>query len=445
MNSLMFAFASVLCISTASALPPFELFPADVDIRIATGEEAAASPEPQIVCVPGAEWLRLDLAGSELPPGWMLRITSTEDGASQSLDAHSLAVWSSKSAFFNGDTVDVELQPPAGTIYSPPARAVVSRVAAGLPGPHPALRTVCGNDDRVPSSDARIGRLVLDPFDPQVPFIDPRPSCTGWITVTGALLTAGHCYDAPPVPQVIEFNVPQNDANGNHNWSHPNDQYLVRINRVVWNYPNDVGQDWAVFDVAPNTNTGLLPAQAQGAFFRLSYDLNPSMIRITGYGTDTEAVRDNTQQTDVGPRLNGGPNCDSATDCWWEYQTDTETGNSGGPIIDAGSNLSIGIHTNGGCDSNDGNRGTSFLNDALEAAIAGFFGNPTVFVDASTPIGVHNGTAFRPYRSFVEAWHSLPSDGRLSIAPGIYPIVGEIVLNRDATITAPVGPVTIGQ
>jgi hypothetical protein len=74
------------------------------------------------VRVEGAAWLRLafravDLAGDpEQGTGALLRITSFADGAVQELDARHVAEWQATSAYFNGDTlqVDVEALPGSG-------------------------------------------------------------------------------------------------------------------------------------------------------------------------------------------------------------------------------------------------------------------------------------------------------------------------------------------
>ena len=58
----------------------------------------------------------------------------------------------------------------------------------------------------------------------------------------------------------------------------------------------------------------------------MKQDLGPANIRITGYGVD-DGVDNQTEQTHVGP--NAG-----SSGTTMRYQTDTECGNSGGPVID---------------------------------------------------------------------------------------------------------------
>jgi hypothetical protein len=132
-----------------------------------------------------------------------------------------------------------------------------------------------------------------------------------------------------------------------------------------------------VFQVLPNTQTGLTPAAAQGATFQLSNTDNPAQVRITGYGVDGPApnfgaggprnTQNQTQQTHGGTL---SQNTGGATSGVLRYEVDTQGGNSGSPVIVEGGNIAIGIHTNGGCTASGGtNAGTSFRNAALWAAV----------------------------------------------------------------------------
>ncbi len=49
----------------------------------------------------------------DLAAGSFIRITSSLDGQAQELDAAALAAWHHSSAYFNGDTVIVEVVGPA--------------------------------------------------------------------------------------------------------------------------------------------------------------------------------------------------------------------------------------------------------------------------------------------------------------------------------------------
>ena len=87
---------------------------------------------------------------------------------------------------------------------------------------------------------------------------------------------------------ILEFNVPQSLANGTTVQAAPQDQYPVVAGSIV-SMEGTGDNDWAVFNVGRNANTNLLPVQAQNAFYRLSTDLTPATIRITGYGVDGPA------------------------------------------------------------------------------------------------------------------------------------------------------------
>jgi len=221
---------------------------------------------------------------------------------------------------------------------------------------------ICGStDDRVASANPRVGRIM--PI-----------GCTGWLIDGNRLLTAGHCIGA--ATQTVEFNVPASQNNGTIVAPPVRDQYRVISGSIV-SQTGGVGNDWAVFQVLANTQTGLMPAAAQGAIFQLSNTDNPAQARITGYGLDGPApnfgaggplnAQNQTQQTHVGTL---SQNTGGATSGVLQYDTDTQGGNSGSPVVVEGSNTAIGIHTNGGCTPNGGtNAGTSFRNAALWTAI----------------------------------------------------------------------------
>jgi hypothetical protein len=186
-------------------------------------------------------------------------------------------------------------------------------------------------------------------------------------------------------------------------------------------------------------------------FYRMSRDYNPSTVRITGYGVDGPSPdfgdpppnnADNaTQQTHSGPY--NGETVVGASEVYLEYEADTQPGNSGSQVIVNGTDITIGIHAEGGCTSSGGsNKGTSFENDDLENAIQTFPGTNVVYLDNGHPTTVEDGTVFRPYDTIIEASSAVSSGGILSIVAGYYN--ENIIINRPMTITAPVGVVRIG-
>ncbi len=307
--------------------------------------------------VPDETWLRLTFYEATLartPAGGhstVLRITSLADAAMQHHTTQTLNQWSHTSAYFNGDAVRLEV------IADPDARAsrlrikvVMAGIACGDP-----LSSICGpTDDRLPSDDPRAGRAL--PI-----------GCTAWIfdDANNCLLTAGHCSTTSL--QVIQFNVPFSDGGGNLQHPGPEDQYTVDVSSKQ-SVNGGVGNDWGYFGCFANTETGLTPGEAQGAFFTLADSPPPVQgqdIRITGYGVDSSPPEWNQiQQTLAGPYV-------TFFGSTVQYRTDTTGGNSGSPVINDENGLAIGIHTHGGCDAGGGqNSGTGSNHAGWQAALA---------------------------------------------------------------------------
>jgi hypothetical protein len=108
--------------------------------------------------------------------------------------------------------------------------------------------------------------------------------------------------------------------------------------------------------------------------------------------------------------------------------------------------LTIGIHTNGGCNATGtaSNSGTSFEVDALETAINDLPGAQTIYVDLFHPMRIaEEGTLFRPYQLLPPALAATPTGGVLSLYVGAYGIPSGTILNRAMTVDAPSGEVAI--
>ncbi len=310
---------------------------------------------------PGASWIRLRfdevlLAGDpDDETRSVLRLTSLLDGAVQELDALDLVRWSNSSAYFNGDTVLIE-------VVSRGANGIHSiRMSEFTAGPDAGVtaevqRTLCGvTDDRELSYDPRIARVA--PI-----------GCTAWMIddCNNCFLSAGHCIGTGS--QIVQFNVPLSNPNGSWNHPHPDDQYPIDQDSMQFE-ANGTGSDWAYFGAFPNSSTGLRPADAQGEVFE--YIAPPTVagqtIRITGYGTvlwPMPGTWNAVQKTHTGPFTQR-----SGSRVW--YAADTTGGNSGGPVILESSGKAIGIHTHGGCTTLGGaNTGTSIIQSALQNALA---------------------------------------------------------------------------
>ncbi|GAB4300445.1 MAG: hypothetical protein Kow0098_27840 [Ignavibacteriaceae bacterium] len=292
-------------------------------------------------------WLRLHFSKVNLGQESFLIITSMLDGAQQKLDAKGMSQWQNSSAYFNGNTVELELwvAPGDANIYVGVDEIMVGEYA-GLAN----TESICGpTDDRISSNNPKTGRLL-------------NIGCTAWIIPNGKLVSAGHCLSSGAgLASTLEFNVPPSLPNGTIQHPGPEDQYAT-IGSSFQFTDGGIGNDWGVFEVSPNTITGLMPKEAQGDYWVLAQDLGPTNIRITGYGVD-DGEDNQTQQTHVGP--NAG-----STGTTMRYQTDTQGGNSGSPVIDDATGRSVGVHTHGGCTSSGGNNsGTSLFHANFWAAV----------------------------------------------------------------------------
>lgn len=389
----------------------------------------------EVVQISGAPWLQLHFSDYNLGKQSYITITSLKDGGQQRLDSNNMKNWYNSSAYFNGDAVEVELHAEPGEkgIFFR-----IDQISVGeWMGSNLWIESLCGGDDRVASNDPAVGRIV-------------PAGCTGWIVSNGAHLTAGHCAGSMGT---IEFNVPQSLCDGTIVHPGPDDQYPINGNSIVFADDGlvNVGDDYAVFACNQNANTRLLPVQAQSEFYRMSRDdKSPASVVVTGYGMDDTPRgctngrnSDNqTQQVHSGDFLREvieGP-----SDSYLEYTVDTQGGNSGSPVIIAGTALTIGIHTNGGCyPPGEGNIATSFENDNLESAIQRFPGTNVVYADRDHPAVQKDGTVFRPYSTVLQAVNAATSGAIVSIVKGSYSET--MTINKVLTLVAPVGAVTIGQ
>ncbi len=418
-------------------------------------------PLERVIRIEGAEWLQIAFDGYDLGSGSWISLRSLRDGGLQTLDARSIKKWGSRSAYFNGDAVELVLHvaPDDRGVFVNVARAIVGELArrAAVLDEDPAfLKSICGaSDDRTSSNDNRVGRL--------------RPSgCTAWRVTNGAFLTAGHCVDLDPdnsgplLPDgvldsltVVEFNVPASDSNGTITNAAPVDQFPANNTTVQWRFDGTgqgFGKDWAVFGVYPNDSTGMMPHQVYGLPFRMTKE-TPTFgqtMRVTGFGVDSLPAgtpgpfnqSNMTNQTTIGTY---NAETSSGQDIWISHTVDTEGGNSGSPMIWETNGLAVGVHTNAGCTSTGGtNLGTSFEVDALETTIMNFPGANTRYVDVGHPMPVvEDGFVFRPFNTIPEGVDLVPVGGNVSVVAGSYVVSTNYFTNKALTITAPVGEVLI--
>lgn len=308
----------------------------------------------EAVSAPGADWVRVWFGDTDLPHGAELLITSARTGAVHRLDAETLAQWSNSSAYLAGDTAFVDLVLPAG--HDGTARVEIEGVDAGLP---PLVgRTICdGADDRVLSYDPRAARLA--PIGCTVWLFNNRPN---------SAITANHC--GPGGGDTVWFNVPLRTAGGSVVPPLPEDQYPVDNSSVQDSGGSSIGNDWAVFGMFDNSNTGLSPVDAQLDSYLLATQAPPSdgrPITVTGYGSTSFPIPPAwyaVQKTHTGPLF-------SVSGSTIRYRPDTTGGNSGSAVFDAQDGMAVGIHTNGGCGSSStsSNSGTSVDNAGMRSAV----------------------------------------------------------------------------
>ncbi|MBN1811336.1 MAG: trypsin-like peptidase domain-containing protein [Anaerolineae bacterium] len=403
----------------------------------------------QVIQFPGAPWLQLHFSDYFLGKHSYITIISVLDDGQQRLDAQSLGQWNNATAYFNGDTVEVELHAAPGEtgIFFQIDEVIVGEQYSDVKGSSSQTSTLseesqCGTaDNRVASTDPAVGRIM-------------PVGCTGWLVSNGGVLTAGHCIGAGT--QLLQFNVPPSQADGTPVNPPPEDQYPIEpVSNIDWFNDGDgaIGNDWAVFETFANSNTGLRAVLVQGAFYRMSRDINPSNVRVTGYGVDflppgstgNLNADSQTEQTHSGVYL--GETVQGASDVFIEYTVDTEGGNSGSPVIDTANGLTVGIHTNGGCNPpSQGNTGTGFEHNNLENAIQTFPGPNVEYVDRGHPLIAEDGSVFRPWDTLLRGVNGASSGGILSIVRGSY---GETLTvgadDKALLFDAPVGTVTIGN
>jgi hypothetical protein len=309
---------------------------------VVNGTSQPQASRPIVVSQPSSPWIKVWFGAVDLGAASVIRVTGVADGAVQVLDAGALAAWSGTSAYFNGNQVIVEL------VVAPfdAASAWMAGYDTGFPV-EPGIDSICGVDDRVPSHERRVGRLLNSSLN---------AICTAaLVSADACILTAGHCFGAGSV-FTVEFNCPPSLPSGAIVHPGPEHQYPVDL-ATLQRLDAGVGNDWALARLEHNTTHGLSAALLQD-FFTL--DLPPApgaAVRVPGFGS-ASGVDNYAHREHTGPlTLVGG-----ATGTELQHQVDTSGGNSGSPMIEESTGRVFGIHTHGGCAGSFGiNSGTSVL------------------------------------------------------------------------------------
>lgn len=287
-----------------------------------------------VVYVENSASVRLFFKDTYLDTGSFIRITSMLDHEVQDLDAATLAMWSNSSAFFNGDTLLVELY---GGPYTKGNQMNIERVWREEGTAYLAFNScgICKPDDRVPSNEEWTGRLM-------------PVGCTASVwNEDSCIVSAGHCWQSG---LVIQFRVPPSNANCTVRHPPVEEQFPLGAARYL---NGGVGADWMVAQVGTN-NLGQKPYQRYGVLRRI--DPVPANVgdpvAVWGYGTDNECTRTQTQQTHSG-------DVRARATTYYRYFVDITFGNSGSAIINRNTNKIIGIVThceNVSCPTNYGTR-----------------------------------------------------------------------------------------
>jgi len=284
------AFAAGSCLGQATLESPVGQIRSLV---VDTGLIDNPGAEPVVVAafpieIDGAAWLRAYFDEASLPEGSLVRFTSMSDGEIQELDAKTFEMWGLTSAYFNGETLFVELIAGPDTVGN---RIKLKRVGleveirpTGSPG---QCGIVGGVDDRTLSSEAWSARLM-------------PVGCTASIYCnTGAgMVTAGHCVDGQ-TNMVMHFNVPPSTTGCATVAPPVADQFPVMPN---WQFVNaGVGNDWGVLTTGTN-NLGQTPFGRYGTYRPISPAVGVvgASTNIFGYGVDDTCVRSQVQQNSAG-------------------------------------------------------------------------------------------------------------------------------------------------
>ena len=288
----------------------------------------------ELIQVQDAAWLRVYFGDVQLDTGSVVRVTSLLDGEVQELDAGAMAMWGNASAYFNGDSVLVELVGGASTEAN---RLEIARIAVEIHpvgGPEGGGCGICGADNRTSTTEEWTGRLF--PF-----------GCTATLYSTDScMVSAGHCVDGAG-NMVVQFNVPF--SNGNCSLNNPpiSDQFPAS---TVGFQNLGVGFDWSVLSSGTN-NLGETAYERYGVLRPIAASM-PSVgvaTTNTGYGADFPCTLTQTQQTSGGQLTGLGANSVF-------YNNDISGGSSGSSLLHNGEIIGIITHCSGGGCPNLGTR-----------------------------------------------------------------------------------------
>ncbi len=427
---------------------------------------------------------QLQHAGTRLGKGSYLLLKGI-DGAEQKLDSAALANWNYSSAYFNGNSVEISLYTAPGDMPMVNVKELkVNEPVQMLNAP----------------AQSRFGKIINDPATAAIEssnFIlnnyphaiavgrltnGNKANGTGWIAPNGAIVTAWenfvgfiqNGYD------IIEFNVPPSDFEGNHVHPAPEDQFMLDLATIreyhediyvrkyywsVWSshtfryYPG-----YAILKVSPNSS-GKTPGQKYQEFFQIAR--NPSSNTIDAMGNImvdllhySETFDYSLQQkkalqvsfgqllkasdyikADLSPVTSAVPHRDNFILHNVQIgSSNNNLGERGAPITYQDSKVAIGIHTQGA--SNVPSIGYGFRAENLLNDLHDFFTPTAVYVDEESYNTEPNGRINQPYLTIPHLASDAPDHAVAYIARGDYAL--PVTIDRPMTLLAPVGVVRIG-
>ncbi len=353
-NRTMYAAAAILAVSTSVTLADTDASTLDwpvgnhawIGLNTGTLDNDAKEQHvlfDDIVAVSNAAWIRLHFGATKLDRDSFIRVTSLRDGEVQELDASTLTLWKSSSAYFNGNAVRVEL------------------IAGGLTNNTMSIETatwelmdsdrgdgcgICSEDDRVPSGDNRFARLM------------PVGCSATMYNADSCFVTAGHCLSSA---DVLQFNCPDSSSNCSVNHPPVADQFPVIAQSGT---DGGVGNDYGGMKAGTNSS-GETPYDRYGTMASIASSIPSSgNLTVNGYGVDSQCVRSQTQQFCDGPML-------SLTGDTVIYNLDVTYGNSGSSILYNGEIIGVVTHCSYSCENYGTRIDTSGFISARESACNG--------------------------------------------------------------------------
>lgn len=375
---LIFAL-SCSCVGRAQETLPApvgQMIPYPLDTGVWDGALNADAPvTTEWIRVPRAAWMRIYFSAVPLAPGSAVRLTALKDGESQTLDGPALQMWSNTSAYFNGDTVRLELLAAPGSRNNRVAVAEVAVQFASAGDGGSGQCGICGaTDDRTPSTVEWSARVL-------------SVGCSASVfSADSCLVSAGHCISAAMVAQ---FRVPASNADCTVVNPPVADQFPIVNSQGV---NGGLGNDWSVLEPGVN-NLGQKPFQRYGQLRRISPVPAAVNDPITSYayGSDLTCTLSQTQQRSAGTIVGIDPT-------YYLFNLDLRVGGSGAAILRDDRIVGIVTHCSDGC-PNAGTRSdlaafAAGRNSLCPPCVADVNGSGTVDLSDLSAVLSHYGVCY---------------------------------------------------